>query len=141
MFFRVPWVQEGTFWTFQKSIFKFFANVWVTMLKPFSAKVRQSLQNLLSQNLVIGNLLEKCFEGILSSETNVLRVWKEHSSVSCRFLSHEVINAFCESEGNGSKLIKSKFGYPRLLRKLFWRYLKLKNKCSERLKRPFFSFL
>ena len=39
---------------FEKSIFQFFANFWVTMLKPFFWEAR------------------------LSSKTNVLSVWKEH---------------------------------------------------------------
>ena len=33
---------------FEKSIFQFFANFWVTMLKPFSGKVRLSVQNYLN---------------------------------------------------------------------------------------------
>ena len=128
-------------WAFEKSIFQFFASFWVTKLKPFSGKVRQSVQNYLNQNLVIGSFLENGFEATLSSKTNVLSVWKEHFSVFCKFLSDEVETIFWESEAKCSKLFRSKFGHRKLLRKWFWSYLELKNECSERLKRAFFSFL
>ena len=129
------------FWAFEKSVFQFFANFWATKLKLFSGKVRQSVQNYLNQNLVIGSFLENGFEATLSSTMIVVSVWKGHFSVFCKFLSHEVETAFRESEAKRSKLFKSKFGYRKLLRKWFWSYIELKNECSERLKRAFFSFL
>ena len=61
-----------------KEQFPFFANFWVTTLKPFSGKARQRFQNYLNQNLVIGRFLENGFHATLSSKTNVLRVWKGH---------------------------------------------------------------
>ena len=66
---------------FEKGIFQFFANFWVTRLKPFSGKLRQSAQNFLNQRLVIGSFLENGFEVTLSWKTNVLSVWREHFSV------------------------------------------------------------
>ena len=122
-------------------IFQFFPNFWVTKLKPFSEEARQSVRNYLNQNLVIGRFLENGFEAILRSKTNVLTVWKRHFSVFWKFLSDEVKTILWESEGKRSKLFKSKFGHRKLLRKWFRSYLELKNKCSERLKRTFFSFL
>ena len=88
-----------------------------------------------------GTFLENGFEVTLSSKTNVVRVWKRHFSVFCKFLSDEVETIFWESEAKHSKLFKSKFGHRKLLRKWFWSYLELKNECSERLKRAFLSFL
>ena len=85
---KLPWAQKGMLWAFEKSIFQFFASFWMTKLKPFSGKVRQSVQDCLNQNLVIGSLLEKGFEATLSSKTNVVSVWKEHFSVFCKFLSN-----------------------------------------------------
>ena len=75
----------------------FFADFSVTKLKPFSWKVRQSLQSHLNQNLVIGNFLENRFEANLSSKTNVLSVWKGHFSVFFKFLSEEVETVLGES--------------------------------------------
>ena len=129
------------FWAFEKGIFQFFANFWVTKLKPFSGKVRQSIQNYWNQNLIIGSFLENGFEATLSSKTNVVSVWKEHFSVFCKFLSDEVETIFWESEAKRSELFKSKFGHRKLLRKWFWSYLELKNQCCERLKRAYFVFL
>ena len=40
--------------------------------KPFSGKVRRSVQNYLNQNLVIENFLENGFQATLSSKTNVV---------------------------------------------------------------------
>ena len=71
------------------TIFEFFANFWVTKLKPFFGKVRQSIQSCLNQNLVIGSLLENGFGGTLSSKTNILNVWKGNFSVFCKVLSDE----------------------------------------------------
>ena len=90
MVLKLPWAQKRMFWAFEKSIFQFYANFWVTKLKPFSGKVRQSVQNYFNQNLVIGNFLKNDFEATLSSKTNVVSVWKGHFSDFYKFLSDEV---------------------------------------------------
>ena len=129
------------FWAFEGDIFEFFANFWVRKLKPFSREVRQSVQNYLNRNSVKGSFFENCFERTFSWKTNVVSVWKGHLSVFRKFLSGEVETIFWESEAKRSKSFKSKFGHRKVLRKWFWRYLELKNQCSEHLKREFFSFL
>ena len=141
MVLEQPWPQKRMFWAFEKSIFQFFANFWVTKLKPFSGKVRQSIQNYWNQNLIIGSFLENGFEATLSSKTNVLSVWKGNFSIFCKFLSDEINTIFWESEAKCSRLFKSKFGHRKFLGKWFWSYLELKNECFQRLKRAFFSFL
>ena len=78
------------FWVFQKSISQFFTNFWVTKLKQFSGKVKETIHNYLNQNLVRWNLIEKDFEATLSSKTNVLSASKGKFSVFCKFLSDEV---------------------------------------------------
>ena len=118
-------MRQRMFWALEKSIYQVFVNFWVTKLKPFSGKVRQSVQNYLNQNLVIGSFLENGFETNLNSKTNVLNVCKRHFSVFCKFLSDAVETIFWESEAKRSKLFKSKFGYKELLRKWFWSFLKL----------------
>ena len=128
-------------WAFDKSIFQFFASFWVTKLKPFSGKVRQSVQSYLNRNLVIVIFLEKGFEATMISETNVLSVWKKHFPVFCKFLSDEVETVFREIEAKCSNLFNSKFGHNNVLRKWFWNNHELKNECCERLKRAFSSFL
>ena len=50
----------------ERALFSFFANFWVTKLKPFSGKVKQSVQNYLYQHLVIGSFWETGFEVTLS---------------------------------------------------------------------------
>ena len=109
-------------------------------LKPFSGKVRQSVQNYLNQNLVIGSFLKNGFEATWSPKTNVLSVWRWHFSAFCIFLSEEVETILWKSEAKHSKLFKSKLGHKKLLRKWFWSYLDHKNECSERLKWAFFIF-
>ena len=88
-------------------------------LKPFSGKVRQSVQYYLNQDLLIGKFLEKFFEATVTSKTNVVSVWKGTFSVFCRFLSEEVETIFWENEAKRSRLIKSKFGHGKLVRKWF----------------------
>ena len=78
MVLKLPWAQKRMFWAFEKCISQFFPNFWVTKLKPFSGKVRQSIQNYLNQNLVIGSFLENGFEATLTSKTSVVSAWKEH---------------------------------------------------------------
>ena len=46
------------FWALENSIFPIFECFWVTKLKPFSGKVRQSVQNYLKKNMVIGSFLK-----------------------------------------------------------------------------------
>ena len=57
------------------------------------------------------------------------------------FLSDKVETLLWKSEAKCSTLFKSKFSHRKLLRAWFWSFLELKNKCSERLKRAFSSFL
>ena len=59
----------------------------------------------------------------------------------CKSLTDEVETIFYESEAKRSKLFKSKFGYGKLSRKLFWKYFEPRHKSSERLKWGFFSLL
>ena len=141
MVLEQPWPQKRMFWAFEKSIFQFFANFWVTKLKPFAGKVGQGVKIYWNQNLVRRTFLENGFGATLSSKANLLSVWKKHFSVFCKFLSDEVETIFWESMAKRSKLFKSKFGYRKVLKKWFRSYLELKNEYSERLKRAFFSFL
>ena len=141
MVFEASWSSIPRLCAFEKGISEFFANFWVTKLKPFSGKVRQSVPNYLNQNFVIRSFLENGFEATLSSKRNVLSVWKGHFSVFWKVLINEVEIIFRESEAKLSKLFKSKFGYKKLLRKWFWSYLEPKKECTERLKRAFSSFL
>ena len=126
---------------FEKGNFHFFSNFWVAKLKTFCVKIRQSAEKYLNKNLVIGSFLETIFEAILSSKTNVVSVWKEHFSDFFKFLSDKVETIFCESKTKSSKLFKSKCDHRNLLRKWFSSYLKMKNECSEGLKRAFFFLL
>ena len=141
MVLRLPWDQKRIFWAFEKGMLQFFANFWLTKLKPFSGKKRQSEVNYLNQDLVIGGFLENGFEATLRSKTNILSVWKGHASVFCKFLIDEVETVFWEKEAKWGKLFKSRFSHRRLLRKWFWGYLEIKNECSEHLKKETLSFL
>ena len=126
MVLKLPRPQKRILWVFEKAIFQFFANSWVTKLKPFSGKMRQSAQDYLSQNLAIGCFFGDSFEVALTSKMNVVSVLKEYFSVFCKFLSDEVENILRESDAKRSKLLKSKFGHRKLLRKWFWSYLSSK---------------
>ena len=124
-----------------KEHFSVFAAFWVMKSRPFSGRVRQSIQNCLNPYLVIESFLENGLEVTLSSRTNVLSVWKGHFSDFCKVLSGKVETIFRKSKAKRSKLFKLKFGHKNFLRKWFWSKLELKNECCERLKRAFFSFL
>ena len=102
--------------------------------------MRQSVQDYLNQDLVIGIFLKNGSEATLSSKMNVVSVSIEHFSIFCKFLSGRVETIFWESDAKGSKHFKLKFGKEKLLSKCFLRYLELKNEWSERLNRSFFSF-
>ena len=141
MVLKRSWAQKDIFWALEKNIFWSFASFCVTKLKTFSGKVRESLQNYLNQNLVIGNFLENDFEGTFSSKANVLRFWTKHFPIFCKFYNDKVETIFWESEAKRSKLFKSKFGHTKVFRKMFWSYFELKNECSGRWKNGFFIFL
>ena len=113
----------------------------MTKLKPFPGKVRQSVQNYSNQNYGRRTFLENGFRATLISKANFLSVWKKHFPVLCKFLSDEIETFFWESEVKCSKLSNSKLSRKNLLSKWFWSNLELKNECSERLKKPFSSFL
>ena len=97
--------------TLKRTFFSFFANFWVTELKPFSRKVKQSVENYLNQSLVVRSFFENGFGGTLISKTNVLSVWKVHFAFFCKFFRDKVKTIFEESEAEHSKLFKSIFGH------------------------------
>ena len=74
MVLKLPWAQKEMLWVFKKVLFQFFLKFWLTKLKPFSWKLKQSVQSYLNQNLVIGSFLENGFEATLSSKRNVVSV-------------------------------------------------------------------
>ena len=45
MVLKLPWAQKQMNWAFEKGIFQFFANFWVTKVKTFSGKARQCCKN------------------------------------------------------------------------------------------------
>ena len=141
MVLKLPWDQKWMLSAFRKVVFHFFANFWVTKLKPFREKVSQSVQNYLNQNLVIGSCLENGFEATLRSKMNVVSISKGRFSFFCKFLSDEVETISWKSEPKRSKLFKSKFGHRKLLRKWVWSYLDLKSEFLEPWVRAFYSFL
>ena len=124
----------------KRAVFSFFANCWVTKLKPFSGEVKQNVEDCLNQKLGIGSFLENDFERILGTKTSFVSVWKGHFLVFWRFLSDEVETIFWEIKRKRSKLFQSKFGHKKLLRKCLWSYVQLKNECCECLKRAFSVF-
>ena len=62
MVLKLTWAPKRVFWAFEKGFFQVFENFWVRKLKPFFGKVRQSVQNYLNGNLVIGSFSENDFE-------------------------------------------------------------------------------
>ena len=48
MILKLSGSQKWMFWALEKVFFQFFANFWVMKLKPFSGKVRQSVQDYLN---------------------------------------------------------------------------------------------
>ena len=82
---KLPWAQKRMFWVFEKSIFQFFADFWLTKLKPFSGRERQSVKIYSNQNLAMITFLENGLEASLSSKINVLTLSKEHFSVFAHF--------------------------------------------------------
>ena len=73
------------FWVFEKGIFQFNSNFWVTKLKPFSGKARPSLQNHLNSKLIIGSFLENGFEATWDQKRMFWVFKKKKFSVSCNF--------------------------------------------------------
>ena len=141
MVLEQPWAQKRMFRAFEKTIFQFFASLWLTMLKLFAGKVRQSVPDYLNQALVRSSFLENCFGAAVSSKTNVLSIWKGYFSDFCKFLSDKFETIFWKSEGKCSKIFESKFGHRNLLRKWFSSNLELKSELCEHLKRAFSNFL
>ena len=131
MVLKLPWAEKRMFWAFEESIFQFFADFWVTKLKPFSRKERKSVQDYLNQNLVLGSLLENGFEATLSSKRNVVSVWKGYFSVFCRFLSDKVETILWESEAKLQNYLNHNSVVGSLLENGFEATLSLKTNVSR----------
>ena len=93
---------------FWKWYFSVFANFWVTNLKLFSWKVRQSVHNYLNSRLVIGGILGNGFE-VLKNE------YSEPFDMTffffLQFLNKKVETIFWENEANRSNIFKWRFKY------------------------------
>ena len=141
MILKLRWAEKQKFWAFEKGIIQFFRNIWETKLKPFSGKVRESVENCLSQDLAKARFLENGFEVTFSSKRNVLSASKRYFSGFWKYLRDEVGTIFWEIEAKHSKMFKSKFSCRKILKKWFWSYLKLKNECCKCFNKVFFRFL
>ena len=120
MVLKLPWVRKRMFWAFEKNILQIFANFWVTKLKPFSRKVKQSVQSYLKKNLVIGSFLENGFHTTLSWKTNVLSVWKKRFPVFSNFWVRK-LKPFSEKGKQIAKIyLNQKFEHKNLLKKCFF---------------------
>ena len=139
---------------FWNGIFQFFANFWVTKLKLFFGKVRQSNKietvfweseakqsKLLNSKLATKSILHNSFEATLRSKRNAVSIWKWSFWSFCKFLGDEVETVFWESETKHWRLLKSKVSHRKHFRNLFWSYLEVKNQCPGPLEKAFFTFL
>lgn len=61
------------------------------------------------------------------------KTWYPHKIAFCKFLSDEIENTFRESMLKPWKLLTLKSFHGGHFRKWFWRYLEVKNECSDRL--------
>ena len=128
---KLPRAQKRMFWRFEKGIFQFFANFWVTKLKLFSVKVRQSLQDHLNSKLVIGSYLENGFEATLWSESNVLSVCKGKFLVFCNFWVTKLKSFSGKVRQNIKNCLNQNLVIGSFIR--FWSKLEIKMECSEHL--------
>ena len=107
-----------------KEPFSVFANFWVTTVKPFFEKFRESFENYLNQSLVRRSLLENAFEATLRSETNVVSFWKENFYVFLKIFEWWRWNYFQENWGKAFKTIEIKVwsyeGSWKMVLKLPW---------------------
>ena len=142
MVLKLPWPQKQMFWAFNKGIFQFYPNLWVTKLKPLSGKGRQSVENYLNEFFFQEKPLTKEFSSYLETKPECFqRLKRPFLWFFCQFLSGEVKTIFWEIEAKHSNIFKSKFGHRKFLRKRFWSCLELKRECCEHFKRAFFKFL
>ena len=142
MVLKLPWAEKRMLWLIEKGIFHFFANFRVAKLTLFSGKVRQSAQNNLNQNLVIGNVLENSFEATLSSKRNVLSLWKGHFSVSYKLLMDEVETIYCEKVRESTQnFLNQYFVIGRFLENSFEATFSSKTNVLIAWKWYFFNFL
>ena len=137
MILKLLSARKRMFSGFEKTIFQFFANFWVTKVETIFWENEANRSKLFQSKFDHRKLLRKWFWSCI----NVKNECSERFLLLWKFLSGEIETIFCESQARRSKLVKSKFGYSNLLRKWFWSYLQLKNECSQRMKRTFFNFL
>ena len=98
----------------KRIFFNFFANFWVTKLKSFSGKSRQSFQVQLNSKLVTESFLEIGFSNLEIKNECSKHLEREIFS-ALQILSDDVETISWESEAKCSKLFKWKFGHKKLL--------------------------
>ena len=140
MVLKLVLAQEPILWVFENSILYFYANLWLTKLKPFSRKVRQKIKNWLYQNLITKSFLENGFEAIFTSKKNFLSFGKGHLSVFCKFLSDELESVFWESKAEPSRPSNSKLVIGSFLENNFEGILRLKTIFLSILKGKYSTF-
>ena len=85
--------------------------------------------------------LRKWFRSYLELKNKCSECFKMAFFSFLQVLIDEEETTYWKSKAMSQKVFKIKFGNRKHLRKWFWRYLELKNECSDRLKRAFFHFL
>ena len=109
MVLKRPWDQKRMFWVFEKK-FQFFEifewRNWYHFLGKWGKTSKHQ-----NQNLVIISFLENGFDATLSSEKNVLSIWKGNFSDFCKFMSDENETVFWDCETKPSRPSKFKVGH------------------------------
>ena len=113
--------------TIKNGIFHFFADFWVTKLKPFTGKARENVENCFNPNLVIWIQVEYS-ECLKKTFSNFLQI-----------SSLQVEAVFLKSKANLSKLFKFKVGRRKHLIIWFCNYLEVRTEISKCLKKDYFS--
>ena len=114
--------------------------VWKELFLVFWEKDAKHYR-LFKSKFGLGKLLTKWFWSYLELKSECSEHLKKAFFSFFKFLSDIVEIIFLESKAKHSKLLKSKFGGRKLLRKWLRSYLELENKCSVRSKRALFNFL
>ena len=78
--------------------------------------------------------LRKWFRSYLELKNKCSECFKMAFFSFLQVLIDEEETTYWKSKAMSQKIFKIKFGNRKLLRKWFWRYLELKNECSDRLK-------
>ena len=129
MVLKLSYAEKQVLWSFEKSSFQFFCKLLSDKVETIFWRSEAKRWRLFESKVGYRKLLRKWFWTYLGHKNEFCERLKRAFSSFLEIFEWLSGDHFLGNWTKRSKLFQSKFGHKKLLRKLLWCYLQLKNEC------------